>query len=114
MTTETDIRNLEEKIFKSQMEKLKNELKNTGNCDDFVYESLKKIFRKLAFPYFRFEILRSCIEDVLSKTSNDFEINNNAKKKFKNLQHYLKKICIYLNLALENFYDLLLILDKQI
>lgn len=73
---------------------------------------LKKIFKRIAFPYFRFEILLNCIADINDNYQFYINMTDNDTKKMKFMFEKLQKICWYLNIALEEFNNMLSEMDK--
>ncbi len=49
---------------KKNIAELRKIYKKTKNFDDFLYKELKKIFLILCPPYYAFEILANCVDDL--------------------------------------------------
>lgn len=105
MKEEKDLLGYMDKISQNEIEKLRKSCRNNKILNDYLFKESKKIFKKILFPYFRFEIILRCMTDI---------INNNKKyypkieaKRFNIIYHKLQKICLHLNIALEEYSSML-------
>lgn len=100
-----EIENIElylNKLSINEIEKFKKSHEINKNFDKYLYKEFEKIFKKLIFPYLRFEILLNCIKDAKNNSKlymmadkENYEINLLFQK--------VQNICLYLNLILEEY-----------
>ena len=100
------------KLSKKEILKLRQSYNANKGFDNYLYNALKKLFRKLVFPYFRFEVLLCTIQDIINK-NYCFYGNEKDIKKLKLIFSHLQKICFHLNIALNEFNKILYYIDKQ-
>lgn len=100
------IEDMLDKMTKKEIKKLR-ELNNQNSIDDHFYQISKKIFTRLVFPYFRFEIMQRCIVDIKDNIESYPNITNEQRKKIDTIFEKLQKICVYLNAALDEYYTML-------
>ena len=99
-----DIKKLLDKISEKEILKLRECCSDKNGFDDYVYKASDKIFKKLIFPYFRFEILHNCILDA--KNNGEFYPNID-KKKVNFLYKKLQRMCVFLNIVMDEYCKLL-------
>lgn len=98
VTNSKEIMEIVNDIGKQEILKLRECCNDKDGFDNYVYKAADKIFRKLVFPYFRFEALQICIFDA---KENSELYSNLDMKKVDFLCKKLQTICMYLNLALD-------------
>lgn len=98
--------NILSKISQNEIKQIRKIYKNKRALDDYVFNFSKKIFFKMAFPYFRFEILLKSISDIINNRNSYSEIKEKDMKKI------LEKICFHFNVALDEYYQMLSLLQK--
>lgn len=89
------------KISQKEIKKLRKSYKENKNVDNYIFKFSEKIFKKLVSPYFRFEILLRCMTDI----KNNYE-KHYSKVKIKKINiifSKLEKICLHLNIALDEY-----------
>ncbi len=102
-----DLLNYLDKITQNEIQKLRSHKK----VDDYLFKSSEKIFKKIAYPYFRFEILLKCLADVkinYKKHYSEVDI-----KQINIVSNKLEKICLYLNIALDEYNNMLSYINKK-
>ena len=99
-------------ITKKEIEKLKESYLRDKNIDKYIFIYSKNIFRKLVFPYFRFEILLSCIKDIKDNHKYYQNMQDKDVRKVDLIHNKLQKICLYLNIALEEYLNMLSLIEK--
>ena len=111
MKNDKEFKNVAQKLCNKELENFKKNIKNKNDYDEYLYKTCEKIFKKMVFPYFRFEILLKVIEDVYKNSEVYFGCSKFCKTKINKTKDKLGNICIYLNIALDEFYKLLKFLD---
>lgn len=100
-------------IGKNEIKKLRHSYKQNNNINGYMYKTFVKIFKKLAFPYFRFEILLISVKDIINNKEQYPNILDKDMKKIKLIFNRLQKICFYLNIALDEFNIILSYIEKH-
>lgn len=100
------------KISQNEIKKLRQSYKNDEWFNHYLFKVSEKIFKRIAFPYFRFEILLNCIADINDNRQFYISMTDDYTKKIKIMFEKLQKICWYLNIALEEFNNMLSEMDK--
>jgi len=111
MKTKKEIDKKISNSIKIEIEKLKNTNQEDGKFYNYLHKNFKKIFIKLAFPYFRFEILLQTINEIKKTSNYPLKTNKNI------LSHISKKlncICIHLNIALDEYNKLIKYIGKKL
>ncbi len=84
MINEKNLMDYIDKISQNEIEKLRKKYIENKKVDDYLFKVSEKIFKKLIFPYFRFEILLRCLADI----------KNNYKKHYPEIE--IKRVILYL------------------
>ena len=111
MNNEDDFNKITDKINKNEILKFRNNCKSDKEIHNYLFSNFQKIFNKLAFPYFRFEILFNCIEDVRNNKIYYSNLKNIAK--INDIYEKLQKVTMYMNVALDELYNLLTDIEKK-
>jgi len=96
------------KVSKNEIAELRESYRNNKCFEGYLFKRCKKIFRKLVSPYVRFEILQTCVFDIINNTKSYPDMTTNQKRKINLIFEKLQKICIYLNASLEEYNKMLL------
>lgn len=99
-----EIIQLLDNISEKEILKLRECCNDKDGFDNYIYNASDKIFRKLVPPYFRFEVLQNCILDVKNNSEYYTNIDN---KSVSFLYNKLQKICVFLNMAVDEYSKLL-------
>ncbi len=105
MRNEKDLENYLDKITQNKIQ----ELRKTREIDNYLFNNLEKKIKKLAFPYFRFEIMHRCITDIKNNHKKYPQIDIN---RINIIHEKLENICIYLNTALDEYNNMLSYIEK--
>lgn len=100
------------KVSKNDIMRLRESYKDNKCFENYLFKKCKKIFRKLMSPYVRFEVLQNCVCDIIDNTKYYPDITTDQKKKINLIFKKLQKICVYLNLALEEYTKMVLVIKN--
>lgn len=100
------------KISHNEIKRLRTGYRNDEWFNNYLFKTSEKIFKRLVFPYFRFEILLNCIADVNDNHKFYPAMKENYLKKVNYIFEKLQKICLYLNIALEEYNNMLSQVEK--
>ena len=103
MKTEKELFKIIENVSSKEILKLRQFYSESNNIDEYLYKMFRKIFKKYFFLYFRFEILLRSINDVINNSKDYPYIKNKDIRRINSIFSRLKKICLYLNLALNEY-----------
>ncbi|MBQ6516520.1 hypothetical protein IJI31_05010 [bacterium] len=110
MNNEEDFKRITDKINENEILKFRENCQSDKEINDYLFKNFQKIFKKLAFPYFRFEILLNCIEDI--KTNKIYYSNLKNMAKINDIYEKLQKITLYMNIALDEYNNLISYIEK--
>lgn len=99
-----DIKELLDNISEKEVLKLRECSCDKNGFDDYVYKASDKILKKIVNPFFRFAVLQNCILDA--KNNSEFYPNID-KKKVNFLYKKLQKMCVFLNIVMDEYCKLL-------
>lgn len=99
-----DIKELLDNISEKEVLKLREFSCDKNGFDDYVYKASDKILKKIVNPFFRFAVLQNCILDA--KNNSEFYPNID-KKKVNFLYKKLQKMCVFLNIVMDEYCKLL-------
>ena len=102
------------KISQNEIKRLRQSYKNDKWLSHYLFKVSEKIFKRIAFPYFRFEILLNCIADINDNHQFYINMTDGYMKEMKIMFKKLQRICWYLNIALEEFNNMLSEMDKTV
>lgn len=106
---QNDFNEFVNEISIKEIEKLR---KNSSKFYDYTFKILAKIFKKLIYPYIRFEILQRCVLDILNNNKYYTNMKSKEIKCAKLLYEKLQKICVHMNIVLEELSSLLPYIEK--
>lgn len=109
-----DLKQILDKICQNEILNLRNKYKEHKYLNYYIYKKSEKIFRKMAFPYLRFEILLQCLKDIKEYKEYYPDLNSDDKKRINYIFKRLQKICIHMNIALDEYNKMLSNIEKQI
>ena len=110
MNNEDNFNKITDKINKNEILKFRNNCKSDKEILNYLFSNFQKIFKKLAFSYFRFEILFNCIEDIKKNKTYYSNLKNMAK--INDIYEKLQKVTVYMNIALDEFNNLISYIEK--
>ena len=113
MRDENNIMELLDHISNNEILRLRKIYIDNENLDNYLSKTFEKIFKKLVFPYFRFEILQKCIIDIKNNYKYYPNINKKQIKKFNIIFNALQKICLHLNIALDEYHKVIMYVEKS-
>lgn len=99
-----DIKELLDNISEKEVLKLRECCSDKNGFNDYVYKASDKILKKIVNPFFRFAVLQNCILDA--KNNSEFYPNID-KKKVNFLYKKLQRICVFLNIVMDEYSKLL-------
>lgn len=99
-----DINELLDNISEKEVLKLRECCSDKNGFNDYVYKASEKILKKIVNPFFRFAVLQNCILDA--KNNSEFYPNID-KKKVNFLYKKLQKMCVFLNIVMDEYCKLL-------
>ena len=95
-----DIKELLDNISEKEVLKLRECCSDKNGFNDYVYKASDKILKKIVNPFFRFAVLQNCILDA--KNNSEFYPNID-KKKVNFLYKKLQRICVFLNIVMDEY-----------
>ena len=101
MDYENELKSFTDKISQNEILKLRKSYNDNGNFDNYYFKAYEKIFKKLIFPYLRFEILLNCIRDIKDNKKYYSKMKIEEIKRVNIIFEKLQRICLYLNFALD-------------
>ena len=99
-----DIKELLDNISEKEVLKLRECSCDKNGVDDYVYKASDEVLKKIVNPFFRFAVLQNCILDA--KNNSEFYPNID-KKKVNFLYKKLQKMCVFLNIVMDEYCKLL-------
>ena len=101
-------------MVKAEIKKIKKMDNEEEKIYNYLHKNFEKIFIKLVFPYFRFEIMLQTINDIAENISEYPPIIKQKVNILKHISDKLKIICLYFNIALDEYNKLIMYVEKNL